>query len=523
MSTQQTEPKVELEVKNFGPIGEAKIDLRPLTVFVGPSNTGKTYLATLIYALHNFFAGTYLYPAGGVGRRFIRHRYAPRQQTLTQAELNAIDEWLKDMSQPPLGSAEYSSDPPQAPDAVTSVLVNAIAGFFADDRDFTEELVRCFGLSEAITEIVREKSRRSASIELGFHDSGPTGEENKVVWRAAIGSSERTVSIARPSAWRFNIPTPQAIEWAAQIGHKGETSGHLANVEPREYLSSFVSEMAIELLPQVVSSMSAPAHYLPADRAGVMHAHRSIVGAIVRSAPRAALGPMGDIPSVSGVVADFLERLISIDDRRSTMAFRQRSRALGSDRAIEEDILEGTIQQTQSETDYPSFYYRPSGWQRDLPLMNTSSMVTELAPVVLFARHFLASGHTLFVDEPESHLHPAIQAEFARQLARLVHRGVRVVVTTHSNWIVDEFSNIVKMSELSPESRYDLPAGDAALSPAEVGMWSFAPTNADDGSRVIEMMFDSSGLGYDAGYLKIADAQYRTWATIANRLADEEP
>ena len=48
-------PKVEVAVKNFGPIAEANIDLRPLTVFVGPSNTGKTYFATLIYALHGIF------------------------------------------------------------------------------------------------------------------------------------------------------------------------------------------------------------------------------------------------------------------------------------------------------------------------------------------------------------------------------------------------------------------------------------------------------------------------------------
>ena len=43
-------PKVEISVRNFGPIAEADLDLRPLTVFVGPSNTGKTYLSVLIYA-----------------------------------------------------------------------------------------------------------------------------------------------------------------------------------------------------------------------------------------------------------------------------------------------------------------------------------------------------------------------------------------------------------------------------------------------------------------------------------------
>ena len=44
-------PDVRISVENFGPIVSGSVDLRPLTVFVGPSNTGKTYLATLIYAL----------------------------------------------------------------------------------------------------------------------------------------------------------------------------------------------------------------------------------------------------------------------------------------------------------------------------------------------------------------------------------------------------------------------------------------------------------------------------------------
>ena len=64
-------PKVEISVRNFGPIAEADLDLRPLTVFVGPSNTGKTYLSVLIYALHRIFEDF-------SGLSFIVHRTAPR-------------------------------------------------------------------------------------------------------------------------------------------------------------------------------------------------------------------------------------------------------------------------------------------------------------------------------------------------------------------------------------------------------------------------------------------------------------
>ena len=50
--------RLTLSVKDFGPIAEADVDLRPMTVFVGPSNTGKSYLAILVYVLHQFFGGS---------------------------------------------------------------------------------------------------------------------------------------------------------------------------------------------------------------------------------------------------------------------------------------------------------------------------------------------------------------------------------------------------------------------------------------------------------------------------------
>lgn len=46
---------LEIEVSDFGPIAEATIDLLLLTLFVGPSYTGKSYLAILVYALHRAF------------------------------------------------------------------------------------------------------------------------------------------------------------------------------------------------------------------------------------------------------------------------------------------------------------------------------------------------------------------------------------------------------------------------------------------------------------------------------------
>ena len=49
--TKVEQPDIRVSVTNLGPIKSGSVDLRPLTIFVGPSNTGKTYFAILIYAL----------------------------------------------------------------------------------------------------------------------------------------------------------------------------------------------------------------------------------------------------------------------------------------------------------------------------------------------------------------------------------------------------------------------------------------------------------------------------------------
>ena len=43
----------QIRFRNFGPIKDGTIKVKPLTIFIGPNNAGKSYAATLIYALNN--------------------------------------------------------------------------------------------------------------------------------------------------------------------------------------------------------------------------------------------------------------------------------------------------------------------------------------------------------------------------------------------------------------------------------------------------------------------------------------
>ena len=263
--------------------------------------------------------------------------------------------------------------------------------------------------------------------------------------------------------------------------------------------------------PQIVGPLDLPAFYLPADRTGVMHAHSVVVSALIESAAMTGLRPAARMPMLSGVLADFLEQLIELD--RSPYTRRKLRHNL--DTQIEKAILGGSIGVDRSEAiGYPHFTYRPEGWKESLSLMNASSMVSELAPVVLYLRHMVGPGNVLIVEEPESHLHPAMQVEFTRQLAALVKKGIRVIVTTHSEWVLEELANIVRRFKFSTPDRKKTSGTKIALHPDQVGAWLFKQKKRPKGSVVEEVkMDDETGL-YPTDYDAVSEELYNESVNI---------
>ena len=213
-----------------------------------------------------------------------------------------------------------------------------------------------------------------------------------------------------------------------------------------------------------------------------------------------------------GFFADFLKQLVTIPVRKQ----QDKKGDLAAN--LEQQILKGKIYVKESEAGYPIFSYQPQGWTEDLPLMNASSMVSELASVVLYLRHFVRPGDVLIIEEPESHLHPAMQAEFIRQLAAVVNSGIRVMLTTHSEWVLDELTNLVRLSDLPKRRREGIASGDFALNPNEVGVWLFEPKQRPRGSVVKEIRFDEEFGGFRSGFDEVAMGTYNDYAKISNRI-----
>lgn len=96
-------------------------------------------------------------------------------------------------------------------------------------------------------------------------------------------------------------------------------------------------------------------------------------------------------------------------------------------------------------------HFKPKGSNLKLGLGEASSSVRSLLIVWYWLKFFAKKGDMLMLDEPELNLHPANQRRLARFIAALINEGVKVFLTTHSDYIVKEFNTLIMLNQDSPK------------------------------------------------------------------------
>ena len=92
----------------------------------------------------------------------------------------------------------------------------------------------------------------------------------------------------------------------------------------------------------------------------------------------------------------------------------------------------------------------------NIPLHLASSSARGLSDLYFYSRHTASQNHLLIMDEPESHLDTANQLRLARILAHFVRAGIKVLITTHSDYLIKEVNNLVMLSQLDSTRRKTL-------------------------------------------------------------------
>lgn len=458
-----------ISVKNFGPIAEGSVDLKPLTIFVGPSNTGKSYMATAVHAVMRAVEGRPQVP-------FIRNLHMrgipvsfsyPDPTKASDEAADAVQQWVRQQD-----GKEW--DPEEEihvsalPDSLRKALADStqqVLGTFHDD------VVRQLGYGFSDISILVNGRASPDSLGLEIKRDHP-------LLKLPIGIIEGAGS--EPG---FDIS--QALIPSYKIEHWGSDYYKDLDVFPGLYHDFFFISR-ISAAEYALGGFPKGSYYLPAARSGTVQARRFLASSIIRqsSAPES---PTINISGLPGTSAEFLSDLVSLDTGR-TLPSAELSNSIGF---IERHVLLGKIDLDESAgLPFPDFAYETDAGK--FTLDQTSSMVSELAPLILFLKYLVRPGDLLILEEPESHLHPAAQRQLARGIVRLVNAGVQVLITTHSDIMISQINNLLALRQASPElvEQGGFEPQDF-LEPEQVGAYLFQHNRDVGGSEVVRLEIDS--------------------------------
>ncbi len=478
---------LNLEMKDFGPIIEGNISLKPLTLFIGPNNSGKSYAAMLIHSIYETYTPTIPfrdmpphYPHGLRGLFFLRNLGLYTSQKNFADERAVLEEQINNSKE-----GEEIEIPKPLLDKITTKIFDKLY-----EQRLSEEISRSY--ASPLNELIRI-GKRLFEFKINF-DS----DDVHVIYK----KKQLKIEKYPKSDVKIKVEVTEWLDRELKTSRKEEE--YLIQIdrvrlegEGFRLMDVIVRECALNILKKA----AIPCYYLPAARSGILQGHKALTASMVRNAPLVGIEKFRGIPSFSGVVSDFISSIIDIPEKKGTFYPLAKE--------FEEELIKGEIV-VRTLDDYLYSEIRYKYHDTEIPLHRASSTVSELAPLFLYLKYIIEPGSILIIEEPEAHLHPANQRILAKYLVRLIRNGVYVLITTHSEYLLEQLSNFIMLSKIEPEKRvekygYDK---DDYLERDELAAYVFNFDKTKIGSRIAEVKItEEDGISQEE-FLKVHEVLY---------------
>ncbi len=194
-------------------------------------------------------------------------------------------------------------------------------------------------------------------------------------------------------------------------------------------------------------------YFLPASKSGIYQVLSNMGNIFAQLAQYSLRDKNLSLPAMNEPVSDYILNIASIQSKRQGR-FNQLVDFL------EEKIIEGSVvfDDFQKKLKYKS---NRTGLVSELH--EASSMIAEISPLVAYLKYILPKKNSiLFIEEPEAHLHPKVQVEMMKVFVDLAKSGVKVVMTTHSDFMMDTLTNQILEGKIEADkiASYHLVMGE---------------------------------------------------------------
>lgn len=194
-------------------------------------------------------------------------------------------------------------------------------------------------------------------------------------------------------------------------------------------------------------------YFLPASRSGLSMGLSSLGPVMAQlSGSRGLITQPLLLPTIPVPHSDYYLAITTIKQKTADSLYAKYAQE------IETEVLKGTV---SFDFEKKRLMFLPHNTDLKLDLSATSSMVSELSPVVAYLKYILdrpdkqekSSKPFIFLEEPEAHIHPANQIKLIKILAKLVKDGkIKLIITSHSNYLFNQCSNLVMDGSIDKDS-----------------------------------------------------------------------
>lgn len=405
---------MRFDLSHCGAIDEASIDLRPLTIFVGQNNVGKTWTAFALSSIFNPDVWRKYSSAYNNGK--LKEEYSLINQT--------IDTLLKNGAVKFDLISFFSLEGKEFLNNIARYSLHHFNEFLGSSRpNFTNSDVRV-DLTEGLTDFKKNIQMYSVKSTVGKGKSGI----------GLINAEKKT----KDSEIYFYLTEDE------------EALSELPDFIRRDFVF-FV------IIGSFFKGFNNRAYYFPVERTGIFTFFRRGCIQKDQTIQEDDLESSNTI-SLAYPLSDLINLKISAEnsflkpDQREKEANKDKyiKKYIDLSQVLEKDILEGDIYySSESSAFIDELLYRLNSDKEvvlDMPVV--SSMVKDNTPLVLYLRYLAKFNDLIIIDEPEMNLHPRAQAKFIEFLSILVKNGLNVIITTHSPYIVDHLVNLIQASTL---------------------------------------------------------------------------
>lgn len=378
---------MKITIENLGALKRAEFTLGELTIICGANNTGKTYATHATYGLFDFLRTNMGFPvAEGIIKNLIANGYA-------SLPLESYIEKLHTLVDKAV--SEYSE-----------LLCNIFAG---NEKNFSNSKI---GFSfDLPKEFDPAQVRHNVS----------TGD--KLVMQTISSDDKKHLNVKLSANGENREILPEQI--VRNSIEDAIRNGIVSKIIPKPFLASAERTGAAIFQSELDFTRNRLIELL-GDKSTKFH-------------PLQFLGKFGGkYPLAVRRNVDFIRDLPNITNRESFIP-KEHPEILNDFR----DIIGGEYKVSKES----GVQFVPTSKNVKLSLVESSSAVRSMLDVGFYLRHQAQQGDLLMIDEPELNLHPENQRRVARLFARLVNLGVKVFMTTHSDYIVKEFNTLIMLNQ----------------------------------------------------------------------------